>query len=97
MAAEFVRRDEFADAMTMIVGEIRALRLSIVGLQSSVEERIQEVKADLQAFRERHDVELAQTHQEIGRLDEILMYVVQRLPPEPIQPPPIQFLKHEDE
>lgn len=52
--------------------------------------------ANLQAFRERHDVEMAQVHTEFAQIREVLMWIVQRLPPEPIGPPPAQFLKYND-
>ena len=54
-----------------------------------------ELKADIQAFHDQYVIEMAQVHEELGRIHEMLLYIIQRLPAQPIQPPPAQFSSHE--
>ena len=109
MSAEFVRREEFetlADQMTgytdvavqkYVRESERRIRAEMQAFRAEVRQELQAFREELQAFRERHDVEMAQVHTEIAQIHEVLMWMAQRLPQEPISPPPAQFLKHDGE
>ena len=91
MAAEFVNHQELESLEDRLVGYIE------VAVQKSVRESERRVRAEIQAFREHHDIELAQVHEALGRINDILMWIVQRLPPDPIGPPPAQFIRQDEE
>ena len=107
MAAEFVNHDELKEVSDNLIGYVdlvvdKSVRASEKRLRSEIQEsearlrlEILGVAERLQDFRERHDFEMAQVHTELGRINEMLLYIVQRLPIQPIQSPPAQFLSHE--
>jgi 5-formyltetrahydrofolate cyclo-ligase len=107
MASEFIGRDEFERRLGSFTGyvdhTISQLKTFVVNEVKASESRTQKkieavqtsLQESLQAFRERHDVEIAQVHTEIGQIREILLWIAQRLPPEPLGPPPAQFVQHD--
>ena len=108
MASNFVAHDEIERRFTNMTGyvdhSIDQIRITLIAEIRASEARTQErieasearTQAKLDAFRERHDVEMAQVHAEFGRIQEVLLWIAQRLPPEPIGPPPAQFLTFPD-
>ena len=97
MSAEFVHHEELADATDKVMNYVD------LAVQKYMRESERRIRAELQAFRERHDVEMAQVHAELGSIrtelggiQEMLRWIAQRLPPEPIGPPPAQFLTFPD-
>jgi|GEM_PF-5626441 len=100
MAAEYVSHDEFEFSNDRLIAFVQTpiksmVRVSERRLRTEIQDSEGRLRAELQAFRERHDVELAQIHTKLGRIHEMLLYIIQRLPAQPIQPPPAQFLSHE--
>ncbi len=105
VAAEFVNHEELESLEDRLIGYIEvAVQKTVRESERRVRREIETLREDFTAFRNRHDVEMAQVHTELGqihgeiaRINEILMWIVQRLPPEPLGPPPAQFVRHDEE
>ncbi len=101
-SAEFVTHDELENANEKIMNYVdlavaRYVRESERRVRAEIKASEDRTQEKINALRERFDIELGQVHAEIGHIQDALMWIMQRLPPEPLGPPPAQFVRHDEE